>query len=136
MLSVYFAGRLEDRRLVAGVRDRLVRFGIRSTARWLRELIARDDVAALACLADIAGADAFLLVNPEIVHGTGTGGRHVELGVALALGKPIVVLGGRENAFHHLRGVRLVPWESSMGAIAAALRLAPRGERPLVRRRL
>ena len=34
-----------------------------------------------------------------------TGGRHVEFGVAVEAGKPIYVIGGKENIFHWLPGV-------------------------------
>jgi nucleoside 2-deoxyribosyltransferase len=36
------------------------------------------------------------------------GGRHVEFGIALALGKRIIVVGERENIFHHLPQVVIV----------------------------
>jgi hypothetical protein len=36
------------------------------------------------------------------VQGRGRGGRHVEFGIALALGKRCIVVGHRENVFHYL----------------------------------
>lgn len=35
----------------------------------------------------------------------GRGGRHVEFGLAVALGKRLIVIGHRENLFHHLPAV-------------------------------
>ena len=84
------------------------------TSRWIRaknEPIAglsqerRRECAEIA-LEDIRAADVFVLVNPGEHANSGTGGRHVELGYALGLGKPVVVSGDRTNVFHSLPQVR------------------------------
>ena len=38
--------------------------------------------------------------------GSGRGGRHVEFGIAVAQGMYLIVVGRRENVFHHLPDVR------------------------------
>src|SRR5665213_593494 len=72
------------------------------TSRWLRQLDDEGPIAAVDDLADVTSADLLLALNPEEWRKSGTGGRHVELGYALALGKQIVLVGVRTNVFHHL----------------------------------
>ena len=59
-------------------------------AEWAREFAAQD-------LEDIAAAD--LLVGFTTGEKT-RGGRHTETGAALALGKPVLLVGPRETVFH------------------------------------
>ena len=40
---------------------------------------------------------------------SGRGGRHVEFGLAIAWGKPVYLVGERENVFHWLPQVRVFP---------------------------
>ena len=48
----------------------------------------------------------------------GRGGRHVEFGMAYAMGKSIIVIGDRENVFHSLPGVIVAKnWEDARRAI-------------------
>lgn len=112
-MKVYFAGRLEDVDVLLALRATLAELGVESTARWLDSLGADEAEGATRCADDIAASSAFLLYNPPAVHRTGTGGRHVETGIALALEIPVVVLGHRENAFHQLPAVRCVPAETA-----------------------
>ena len=79
------------------------------TSSWLREdCIGVDDEHARLDLSDVARADILLALNPIEFANKGTGGRHVELGYALALGKQIVLVGVRTNVFHHLDCVRVI----------------------------
>jgi hypothetical protein len=60
--------------------------------------ICQKTVISKRCHEDVGECD--LLIN--IADETNVpGGKHVELGIALALGKQIVVLGRRENIFHY-----------------------------------
>jgi 3-deoxy-D-manno-octulosonic-acid transferase len=76
-----------------------------STREGEEELILdafRDAAAVLP-------ADTLLLLNAPEWMQAGTGGRHVEFGYALALGKRIVVVGDAPgNVFHRLPQVALV----------------------------
>ena len=86
------------------------------TSRWIRaknEPIAwlsqeRRRECAEIDLEDIRAADVFVLVNLGEHANSGTGGRHVELGYALGIGKPVVVSGERTNVFHSIPQVRHV----------------------------
>lgn len=44
-------------------------------------------------------ADLVIVVNPDQFEQSGTGGRHVELGIARTLGKRILLVGNRTNTF-------------------------------------
>lgn len=64
--------------------------------------LARDDME------DLARADCCVGFSEPLRTAT-RGGRHVELGMALAWGKRIVVVGGAEHVFHALPQVIHVP---------------------------
>ena len=83
--------------------------GIGCTARWLTEGPETDtDEAARTDLQDVARCDALIAINPERFKNSGTGGRHVEFGYALALGKPLLLFGCVSNVFHRLSEVVVV----------------------------
>lgn len=84
--------------------------GLEVTSRWIRaknEPITwlsqeRRRECSVMDLEDIRAADVFVIVNPAAFAEKGTGGRHVELGYALGIGKPVIVSGARTNVFHSL----------------------------------
>lgn len=109
-MTVYLAAPWELQADVKRFAEALQRVGIGMTSRWLDRVDDElTDEWANHCLTDIRRADAFVIWNPQEWWCTGTGGRHVELGVAITLRKPIIVIGARTNIFHHLRHVALVP---------------------------
>ena len=57
---------------------------------------------------DIEACDVLVLFAEDPLQGYPRGGRHVEFGYALALGKVIVVIGQRENIFHTLPEITVV----------------------------
>lgn len=123
-IAVYLAGRSEDLPAIRTLRDRLATHDISCTSRWLDGLDTSERIGALKCLADIARCDVVVLVNPPKVHRSGTGGRHVETGLALAIGRPVIVFGARENVFHYLPHVRYVPKGSPGTDLVDAIREA------------
>src|SRR5688572_468644 len=78
------------------------------TSRWLKAPDTLSDEHAQKDLQDVARADVLVAVNPVSWESSGTGGRHVELGYALALGKPVLLVGERSNIFHHLHAITVV----------------------------
>jgi len=56
-------------------------------------------------LEDIMMADGFLFFAEDPAIGIPRGGRHIEMGYALAIGKTIEVIGPVENVFHMLEDV-------------------------------
>jgi hypothetical protein len=133
--TVYLAARYARRTELCGYRTELESRGFTVTSRWLNgpdqvtasgqvlgtsaeQLIETGDLAAgvlmaacaLADMEDLASAEAavFFTEDPAFyAPGSSRGGRHVELGLALA--RPdmrVIVVGPRENQFCHLTQVR------------------------------
>lgn len=65
----------------------------------LRSKFAEDDFQ------DVIGCDALIAFTEPPRSEFSRGGRHVELGIALGLKKPVIVVGHRENIFCWLDGV-------------------------------
>jgi hypothetical protein len=113
-MKLYLAARYERREEIAKIRVE----GHEIVSRWLTGSHDSMDSADAAAedLADVASADALVLfADPPGIFSRG--GRHVEFGYALALGKEIWVVGGPENVFQHLPQVRRLPDAESLGRI-------------------
>lgn len=107
--KVYIAARGEDQALAAQVRAQLSLAGIACTARWIDQSLANESHdEAQQDLDDVRSADALILLKPAGSHRHTTGGHHVETGVALERGLPIVLLGEPENVFHRHRSVTVL----------------------------
>lgn len=103
-MRLYVAGPFPMRRKLRSFRDDVQALGHVVTATWVDVEPDEDDVswddrtsAAHQCLAEVADADVLAIVTaaPEL----GRGGRHVELGWALALDKLVWRIGPRSNIF-------------------------------------
>lgn len=111
-LKVYLASRWEDRDEIIQYRNYLIKAAnIESTGRWLssghprlKRKVARDYdtgyVVQSRDVEDIMRSDVVVVFSPLKAHGNGTGGRHVECGIAIGTNKPIFLVGVRENVFH------------------------------------
>jgi nucleoside 2-deoxyribosyltransferase len=106
--TVYIAAPYPLRDAAIAVMQRLEDAGFEVTSTWLKQEDKLDDAYARLDLADVDRADALVALNPPEWVSTGTGGRHVEFGYALARQKPIVMVGERANIFHYLREVQVV----------------------------
>ena len=118
-MKVYLAARFDRRDELREHRRHLKHaFNIDCTSRWLDNhgldegftyssqrlaLCASEDIE------DIRAADVLVAFTETPDVGYTSGGRHVELGFALALGKPIIVVGSIENVFHQLCSVDQIP---------------------------
>ncbi len=138
-MRVYLASRYSRHDEMQGVSDFLGAFGVEVTSRWIW------------CHTDVVGdftssfTQEFLNASPELSAPLGQhdiddlvaadtcisftsgdggkGGRHVEFGVALALGKRLIVVGPRENVFHTLPQVEWFPdWPHLVMALTSELR--------------
>ena len=133
-MKIYLAARYSRIKELNGYRALLEESGYIVTSRWLNgdwqshgydayqiargdeldlypekaALFAKDDVE------DINAAHIILCFSEEPRTGkSGRGGRHIELGLALALGKRAIVIGPRENVFHCLPEVEHFPtWDA------------------------
>lgn len=121
-MRIYIAAPFAARPLVATYADALRRWGHECTSTWAsstREIQVSTLGAswgtsdegvrehALGDLKDVMRSDALIMLTAGHVLAAGvpdqrlhTGGRHTELGMAVAAGKPCVVIGWPENIFH------------------------------------
>jgi nucleoside 2-deoxyribosyltransferase len=120
-MLIYLAGRYSRKEELRAVADMLNSKVVTVTSRWLYRgmsddfpNMAREDVPsehqerfARQDLQDIREADAFVVIA-DPPRTPSRGGKHVEFGYALALGKEIWVIGPSETVFHHLPQVRHV----------------------------
>lgn len=115
-MKIYLAARYSRNPEMQGVRDVLQGLGHTVTSRWIDchagkyltsftpEHLNNDpqycSKLAQHDLEDLTAADTVISFTDST--GGGKGGRHVEFGYALALGKRVIVVGPRENVFHTL----------------------------------
>jgi nucleoside 2-deoxyribosyltransferase len=119
-LKLYIASRYWRRLELSGYAAELNAMGHCVTSRWIRgdhemkdEKPSHEEARRFAeeDLHDLFRADMFVAFteSPGEAQGRARGGRHVELGFALAKGKAVIVVGHRENVFCHLPEVRQFP---------------------------
>jgi hypothetical protein len=111
-LKVYIASRYEDRDEAIELKKWLEQHGFTVVAQWLTP---KDDNQPMSkikedralcgelgdrAVQDIFECDVLVAMSPRKAHGNGTGGRHVELGIAIGFQRGTVVLGEPENVFH------------------------------------
>ena len=108
--SAYLSARHMRRTELLPARERLEAAGVEVTSRWLDDLNQPEGIAHVS-RQDIARAEVYILLGDE--RGD-SGHRHVEFGIAMALGKMIIVVAPEaENTWQRLPGVTVVPeWES------------------------
>lgn len=92
-------------------REKLEAAGLKVITRWLDSLEQPGGIAQVS-REDIEQTDVYFLLGDE--RGD-SGHRHVEFGIAMALGKPIVVVAPQaENIWQRLPGVTVIPdWEAA-----------------------
>lgn len=104
--SVYVCAAFARQEEMRQVRERLSTQGVGVTARWLDmpaaepDSVAAQGAIAHVCHEDIRTATALLAFTEAPGSAYFTGGRHVEVGIALALARPVYVIGPVENVFH------------------------------------
>lgn len=135
-LRIYLAARYSRHAEMQGVRDVLAALGHTVTSRWIdqhdgaleasytQEKLNADPeecgVFGVHDVEDLAAAD--VVISFTSAGGGGKGGRHVEFGLALGLGKRVVICGPRENIFHALPHVEWYPdWAHLVMAIGSAV---------------
>ena len=114
-ITVYIASDYRHKKAMETLAAHLRENRIGVTSRWLRMPkedfeVLPDNVKAARIemdLKDIRTAAVFVAVSPSEFRSSGTGGRHVELGYALQLRKPIVLVGERTNIIHWHPSVRV-----------------------------
>lgn len=129
-MRVYLAGRYSRREELRGYAQALAQSGVGTAdIAWLREEhdwdgtegeegLAQAQRFAIDDMQDLASAHA-VVVWSEAPGGCRRGGRHVEYGVALGMGKHVVVVGPLENVFYSLPSVpRFLTWDGALAHLA------------------
>lgn len=117
-MKIYLASKFANATLMRDHRIDLAALGHTVTSRWIdssgddSHYTASDWHAdAVQCIEDVKACDVLVHCIPDD-HG-GRGGRHVEFGMALALGKGLIIVGERELVFHWLPHVASFPtWDA------------------------
>lgn len=137
MLKVYIAGRYAEKRRLTQLAEQLREMGTQVTSTWLEEPHAPDtklkDLAkglsatyAAKDLEDIERADVLIFFSEDPDTATVRGGRHVEFGYALAIKRPILVVGPLENIFHYLPQIQRVhEWKEAKTWLRNRAKLSP-----------
>jgi nucleoside 2-deoxyribosyltransferase len=138
MNKVYLAARYSRRLELCGYRAQLESIGFVVTSRWLNgahqidhdgkpigdhgEKLFEEGTCESADamrarfvtedVTDVKRADIVIAFTEEPRSGHSRGGRHVELGLAIAWNKDIYVVGPCENLFCYLPQISVVTWES------------------------
>jgi len=127
-MNVYLAGRYSRREELRGYANELSSLGWTVVARWLQGSHTLDERglsvqgeqserARFACedWDDVTFADVCISFTEQPRASNSRGGRHVEFGAAMALGKRCIVIGPRENVFHYLPDLEhFDTWEEFM----------------------
>lgn len=111
MKSTYLAARFPRRAELEALVPQFEGAGFEVTARWVfggEEGLTRTEIAALD-LEDVEQAEAIVLFTEEYGSKQSGGGRFVEFGYAMALGKECYVIGDYENVFMHDQTVTVYP---------------------------
>lgn len=111
-MKIYLAARYSRRLELCGYADQLRELGHEVTSRWLdgHDQIPDEGLSPEAApelrirfaqedWADLRRADMCIAFTEPPRSTASRGGRHVELGAALAWGKWVIVVGHRENVF-------------------------------------
>ncbi len=124
-MKIYLAARYSRFAEMQGYAFTLQRYGHVITARWISGDHKIDDQGlsieakrslreqfAIEDLSDVCAADLIISFTEVPRSSNSRGGRHVELGIGIGLGKKLMVVGHRENIFHCLPVVQFfATWE-------------------------
>lgn len=125
-MTIYLASRYGDAPRLRDVGERLRAFGHKVTSRWVWadrragrrfEDIPFEEKAEIALenLDDVRACDVLVLFNDH-TPGASRGGKFVELGMAIALDKRLIIVGERSSVFEFLPGAsRVVDVEMLLG---------------------
>jgi len=108
-MKTYLAARFSRREEMEELASHLPWLGHECIARWVfggEEGLSREDIAELD-LEDVRSCEMLILFTHPRGEPQPGGGRFVEFGYALALGKRCVVIGPRENIFMDAKGIEV-----------------------------
>ena len=119
-MRIYLCGSYDRREEFDDYAAGLTILGHEVTARWLE---GNEDLAperqAQMDITDLLLADCLVTFTYKEGEGPSRGGRHVEFGIAWYANKRMIVVGPRENIFHHLPEVEcFADWPEAFAALA------------------
>lgn len=137
-MRIYIAGQYARKLELREYAKQAEAAGIKVGADWLMESedpnssLNESTEAVLAKYAqkdywDIGACDAMVFFAEDQNNQPPRGGHHVEFGIALAMGKPILVVGDPENIFHYTPGFHIDFYENWSSALVALENLDMRG---------
>lgn len=147
MAAIYIAARFSRRSEANALANELQARGHTITSRWVLPHVDHVMPTGLSAQAedaercrfatedmqDVRACDCMVTLMEE-PRSNGRGGRHVEYGAALALGKGLVIIGPRETVFHHLpQAAQFDATADFLRMVDAGLALAPSGGRPFAK---
>jgi len=120
MYRIYIASRYSRRDEMRDVAEQMSERGFIVSSTWLQEDyplnmnldgLTPEQHAQIAAqdLEDITGSDIMVFFGEDQNNQPPRGGRHCEFGFALALGVRIYIVGERENIFHYMPDIKVVP---------------------------
>lgn len=119
-MRIYIAASYARREEMLAKSKTLIASGHEITSRWLLgDQHLGPAVDAQHDIIDLMAAECVLSFTQRPVDGYTSGGRHVEFGIAIAAARRCIVIGPRENVFHHLPQVEhYATWEDALMALA------------------
>lgn len=125
--KVYVAAAFARGREMVRVARDLREAGYDVVSSWIEEAgglaaveAAGDDTAtaALRDLRELRGADLCIMFSTPVgKRESGRGGRHVELGAAIAWELPVILVGPDEHVFHALATAKYASWPDCLDAL-------------------
>ena len=104
-MTIFIAAPWDDKKIAKEAAEKFRAAGIDVTSRWIDQPDTDDPDElhkdALRDIEDIVDSHMLVLINWQS-RGHETSGKAVETGIAIALWKPVVVVGLRTNIYHWL----------------------------------
>jgi hypothetical protein len=125
---VYLCARYSRHEELNGYAAELRAAGYDVQSEWITGVHADTDSAECARIDWVEVQQADIVISfteaPGPIQGRGRGGRHVEFGIALGSDKRCIVVGHRENVFHHLPQIEFYEsWTTTIGVLAEEVTL-------------
>lgn len=122
-MRLYLCGSYDRRQEFLSYAAGLRALGHEIMSRWLE---GNDDLSperqASMDATDVLLSDCLITFTYPEGEGPSRGGRHVEFGIAWYTKKRLVVVGPRENIFHHFPEVEVYPdWPTAFAVLAEGL---------------
>ena len=124
-MKIYLSANYKRKEEMQAIAKVLQLLGHTIVSSWVftDDSLSQKDAAGID-FKDLGASDFFIgfTENPKIA-GYQTGGRHVEMGVALEKVIPVVLIGPKENVFHHhvnVIHVESVGWIHQLGEYSAS----------------